>query len=175
MKDCAPCVDSSVRAFVASPSRAVSQSCCPVIAFPLPPFNFIYLQLVWTKCAPHAPIGKQELPICQGINSKRYPCRARSSRSVRMKKEFSACKTTIKKIPVIAEKPFVVCGCRTNPVIVEKPLVVCGCRKFKIDALGDHLCTCMSHSGAKKAHDWAVDQLADLFRTTHKVKTLGGA
>ena len=27
------------------------------------------------------------------------------------------------------------------------------------------------HSGAKKAHDWAVDQLADLFRTTHKVKT----
>ncbi len=27
------------------------------------------------------------------------------------------------------------------------------------------------HSGAKKAHDWAVDQLADLFRTTHRVKT----
>jgi hypothetical protein len=23
----------------------------------------------------------------------------------------------------------------------------------------------------KKAHDWAVDQIADLFRTTHKVKT----
>jgi hypothetical protein len=57
------------------------------------------------------------------------------------------------------------------PVIAEKPLAVCGCRKFKIDALGDHLCTCTSHSGAKKAHDWAVDQLADLFRTTHKVKT----
>ena len=57
------------------------------------------------------------------------------------------------------------------PVIAEKPLAVCGCRKFKIDALGDHLCTCTSHSGAKKAHDWTVDQLADLFRTTHKVKT----
>jgi hypothetical protein len=57
------------------------------------------------------------------------------------------------------------------PVIAEKPLAVCGCRKFKIDALGDHLCTCSSHSGAKKAHDWAVDQLADLFRTTHRVKT----
>jgi hypothetical protein len=57
------------------------------------------------------------------------------------------------------------------PVIAEKPLAVCGCRKFKIDALGDHLCTCTSHSGAKKAHDWAVDQLADLFRTTHRVKT----
>ena len=34
----------------------------------------------------------------------------------------------------------------------------------------NHLCTCTTHSGAKKAHDWAVDQLADLFRTTYKVK-----
>jgi hypothetical protein len=25
--------------------------------------------------------------------------------------------------------------------------------------------------GVKKAHDWEVDQLADFFRTTHKVKT----
>jgi hypothetical protein len=25
--------------------------------------------------------------------------------------------------------------------------------------------------GSQKAHDWAVQQLADLFRTTHKVKT----
>jgi hypothetical protein len=37
--------------------------------------------------------------------------------------------------------------------------------------MGDHLCTCTAHSGAKKAHDLAVEQLADLFRTTHKVKT----
>jgi hypothetical protein len=57
------------------------------------------------------------------------------------------------------------------PVIAEKPSAVCGCRKFKIDALGDHLCTCTTHSGAKKAHDWVVDQLPDLFRTTHRVKT----
>ena len=57
------------------------------------------------------------------------------------------------------------------PVIAEKPLAACGCRKFRVDALGDHLCTCTVHSGAKKAHDWTVDQLADLFRTTHKVKT----
>jgi hypothetical protein len=57
------------------------------------------------------------------------------------------------------------------PVIAEKPLAVCGCRKFKIDALGDHLCTCTTHSVVKKDHDWAVDQLADLFRTTHRVKT----
>ncbi len=57
------------------------------------------------------------------------------------------------------------------PVIVEKPLAVCGCRKFQVDTLGDHLCTCTPHSGVKKSHDWVVDQLADLFRTTHKVKT----
>ena len=56
-------------------------------------------------------------------------------------------------------------------MIAEKPLAACGCRRFKVDALGDHLCTCTVHSGAKKAHDWAVDQLADLFCTTHKVKT----
>jgi hypothetical protein len=43
--------------------------------------------------------------------------------------------------------------------------------KFQIDPLGGHLCTCTVHSGAEKAHDWTVDQLADLFRTTHKAKT----
>jgi hypothetical protein len=58
------------------------------------------------------------------------------------------------------------------PVITEKSLTVCGCTKFQIDVLGDHLCTCTAHSGAKKAHDWMVDQLADLFRTTHKMKTV---
>jgi hypothetical protein len=57
------------------------------------------------------------------------------------------------------------------PVITEKPLAACGCRKFQIDVLVDHLCGCTVHSGAKKAHVWVVDQLADLFRTTHTVKT----
>jgi len=57
------------------------------------------------------------------------------------------------------------------PVIAEKPLATCGCRKFQLDPLGDHLNTCTAHSGAKKAHDWMVDQVADFFRTTHKVKT----
>jgi hypothetical protein len=57
------------------------------------------------------------------------------------------------------------------PVIVEKPLPDCGCRKFQVDTLGDHLCTCTTHSGVKKSHYWVVDQLPDLFRTTHKVKT----
>jgi hypothetical protein len=42
---------------------------------------------------------------------------------------------------------------------------------FGVNLKGDHLSTCTVHSGAKKAHDWVVDQLADLFRTTHKVKT----
>jgi hypothetical protein len=57
------------------------------------------------------------------------------------------------------------------PVIAEKPLATFGCKKFQLDPLGDHLNTCTAHSGAKKAHDWMVDQLADIFRTTHKVKT----
>ncbi len=55
------------------------------------------------------------------------------------------------------------------PVIAERPLATSGCRKFQLDPLGDHLNTCTAHSGAKKAHDWMVDQVADLFRTTHKV------
>jgi hypothetical protein len=49
------------------------------------------------------------------------------------------------------------------PVIAEKPLATCGCRKFQVDPLGDHLNTYTAHSGAKKAHDWTVDQIADLF------------
>ncbi len=49
--------------------------------------------------------------------------------------------------------------------------MVCGCRKIQVDTLGDHLCTCTTHSGAKKTYDCVVDQLPDLFRTTHKVKT----
>jgi hypothetical protein len=57
------------------------------------------------------------------------------------------------------------------PVIVEKPLTACGCRKFQLDTMGDHLCTCTTHSGVKKDHDWVVEQLTDLFRTTHKTKT----
>ena len=57
------------------------------------------------------------------------------------------------------------------PVIPEKSLTTCGWSKFQLDPLGDHLNTCTVHSGAKKTHDWMVDQIADLFRTTHKVKT----
>ena len=55
--------------------------------------------------------------------------------------------------------------------VVSLPPSICGCKFFALDDLGDHVSTCTTHSGAKKAHDWAVEQLADLFRTTHKVKT----
>ena len=47
------------------------------------------------------------------------------------------------------------------PTIPEKPFGTSGYRKFQLDPLGDHLNTCTAHSGAKKAHDWMVDQLAD--------------
>jgi hypothetical protein len=40
-----------------------------------------------------------------------------------------------------------------------------------MDAMGVHLCTCTTHSGVKKAHDWSVEQQSDLFRTTHKTNT----
>jgi hypothetical protein len=52
---------------------------------------------------------------------------------------------------------FASCVGANIPALAELPLSDCG--------------TCTAHSGAKKAHDWAVDQLANLFRTTHKVKT----
>ena len=61
------------------------------------------------------------------------------------------------------------------PLIAAKPPAVCACKHFSIDAFGDHVCTCSSHSGAQKAHDWAVDRLADLFRTTCMAKTRGVA
>ena len=39
------------------------------------------------------------------------------------------------------------------------------------DSFGDHVSTCESHSGAMKAHDWAVDQLAPILRSAgHSVK-----
>ena len=57
------------------------------------------------------------------------------------------------------------------PVMTEKPLVTCGYKKFQLDPLGDHLNVCTTHLGATNSHDWMVGQVADLLRTTHKVKT----
>ena len=47
-------------------------------------------------------------------------------------------------------------------------------QKVYCDVLGDHVITCTVHSGPKKAHDWAVKQLTDLFCTTHRVKDSPG-
>jgi hypothetical protein len=66
---------------------------------------------------------------------------------------------------------FASCVGANIPVLSELALSSCGCKKFQIDTLGDHVCTCTDHSGAKKAQDWTVDQIADLFHTTPKVKT----
>ncbi len=66
---------------------------------------------------------------------------------------------------------FASCVGTTVSALSELRLWACGCKKFTIDTLGDHVITCTTHSGVKKTRDWSVDQLADLFRTTHKVKT----
>jgi hypothetical protein len=55
------------------------------------------------------------------------------------------------------------------PVIAEKPLATCGCRKFQLDPLADHLNTCTAHSGAKKEHDWMVDQVSNLVKNTQRL------
>jgi hypothetical protein len=68
---------------------------------------------------------------------------------------------------------FPSCVGQTVPALAELALSACGWKKFVFDTLGDHVRTCTAHSGVKKAHDWAVDQLADLFRTTHKIRWLG--
>ena len=67
---------------------------------------------------------------------------------------------------------FASCVGATVPALAELPLSACGCKKkIAVDALGDHVATCTTHSGSRKTHDWEVQQLADLFRTTHRVKT----
>ena len=44
-----------------------------------------------------------------------------------------------------------------------------------MDLYGDHTSTCTAHSGATKAHDWAVGVLGPLFRTAgHVVRTQHG-
>ncbi len=48
------------------------------------------------------------------------------------------------------------------PVMTEKPIVVCGYRKIQVDALGDHLCTGTVHSGAKKDRRLTTGRLINL-------------
>jgi hypothetical protein len=48
-------------------------------------------------------------------------------------------------------------------------------KKHGMDLFGDHTSTCTAHSGATKAHDWAVGVLGPLFRTAgHVVRTQHG-
>ena len=54
---------------------------------------------------------------------------------------------------------------------MELPHSACGCKKSALDVFDDHVSTCTVHSGSKKTHDWSVEQLPDLFHTTHRVKT----
>jgi hypothetical protein len=70
---------------------------------------------------------------------------------------------------LVSGRPFFAsCVAAQIPALAELPPSACGCEKVYA---GDHVSTCTSHSVAKKARDWAGDQLADLFRTTHKVET----
>ena len=64
---------------------------------------------------------------------------------------------------------FTTCVGANIPALAELPLSACGCRKYTSDVLVDHVSTCAAHSTAKKTHDWSVEQLADLFRITHRV------
>ena len=48
------------------------------------------------------------------------------------------------------------------PCIAVLPASTCGSKRFKLDALDDHVSTCTGHSGDKKVHDRADEQLAEL-------------
>ena len=41
----------------------------------------------------------------------------------------------------------------------------CACQKFDHDQYANHALTCNTHGGAAKSHDWAVAQVAALFRS----------
>ena len=41
----------------------------------------------------------------------------------------------------------------------------CACQKFFHDQYANHALTCNTHGGAAKSHDWAVAQVAALFRS----------
>ena len=56
------------------------------------------------------------------------------------------------------------------PVIAEMPLSSCAWNSSTLMLLVT-MCALVPPTQVKKAHDWAAVQLADLFRTTFKVKT----
>jgi hypothetical protein len=79
--------------------------------------------------------------------------------------ETFVCTTLGSEVPVLASLP------RRN----QHSPALCGCKKHGMDLYGDHTSTCTAHSGATKAHDWAVGVLGALFRTAgHVVRTQHG-
>jgi hypothetical protein len=79
--------------------------------------------------------------------------------------ETFVCTTLGLEVPALASLP------RRN----QRSPALCGCKKHGMDLYGDHTSTCTAHSGATKAHDWAVGVLGPLFRTAgHVVRTQHG-
>jgi hypothetical protein len=79
--------------------------------------------------------------------------------------ETFVCTTMGLEVPVLASLP------RRN----QRSLALCDCKKHGMDLYGDHTSTCTAHSGATKAHDWAIGVLGPLFRSAgHVVRTQHG-
>jgi hypothetical protein len=55
--------------------------------------------------------------------------------------------------------------------LAELPPSPCGCKTFALDAIGDHVSTSTDQSGAKKTHDWAVQQRFISHNTSGKDST----
>jgi hypothetical protein len=64
------------------------------------------------------------------------------------------------EVPVLASLP------RRN----QRSPALCGCKKHGMDLSGDHTSTCTAHSGATKAHDWAVGVLGPCFVSARTIK-----
>ncbi len=73
--------------------------------------------------------------------------------------ETFVCMTLRLEVPVLASLP------RRN----QRSPALCGCKKHGMDLYDDHTSNCTAHSGANKAHDWAVGVLGPLFRTAGHV------
>jgi hypothetical protein len=73
--------------------------------------------------------------------------------------ETFVCTTLGLEVPVLASL-----SCRN-----QRSPALCGCKKHGMDLYGDHTSTCTAHSGATKAHDWAVGVGGPLFRTAEHV------
>ena len=71
--------------------------------------------------------------------------------------ETFVCTTLGLEVPVLASLPSA-----TN---ARPPCAAARSTKHGMDLFGDHTLTCTAHSGATKAHDWAVEVLGPLLRS----------